>query len=605
MLYVFQLLRHVPRTSWHIFRFLTSYRGIVATVNCSVMIKTDQLSARTIGGAGTGKTTELLSIIEKLLDRGIGHDKIGFVSFTRAARREAAQRAAKNFGIEADALESEGWFRTLHSVAYRCLKVRQEQVVSGNIKSRKWATEALGEAVNDTGDLLNSDENEEGGSLTDGKTDAARALRIWGFARNTLQPVAPVWEHAQRIDGQTPPLAEVCRIIERYEQAKRLDNKIDFTDMLARFAGFHCTIEGAEEGGPEGEVPELTAWILDEAQDTSALSGAVFRRLIDTGECKYVYLSGDPFQSVYHFAGADHRVFTSWPVSKQRIAPKSWRCPAPILALGENILSRCSDYFDREISPADHDGVILRCLIQQVIPQVRSDESWLILTRCRFQANRIGAMLDEYSTPWLNTKGSGSWDAPKRNAATRTLLAMERGESTEAVDWAIVVGKEGIKVNHKQSGNALLKHGAKAFWQKMKPRELEDWPAASLSDWASLGVTDYLAEMIRSGRWRNRGGCLLPYADRYYQACQKYKTNAPEKTKVRIGTIHSSKGSEADNVVVLRSTTERCQRESESGVEYTDAEHRVWYVAVTRARRRLFVCWTDDAERGREPEYDL
>jgi len=569
------------------------------------MTAVDRLSARTIGGAGTGKTTELLNIIEKLLDHNVGHDQIGFVSFTRAARREAAIRAAARFGFEPDALERDGWFRTLHSIANKCLKLHHDQVISGDANGRKWATEALGEAVSDTGDLLNSDEDEDAGSLTDGKTDAARALRIWGFARNTLQPVAPVWEHVVRIDGQTPPLANVCRIIERYEQAKRLDNKYDFTDMLARFAGYHFTIDGPAECGPEGEAPELTAWILDEAQDISALSGAVFDRLISSMRCKYVYLSGDPFQSIYFFAGADHRVFARWPVAKERIAPKSWRCPAPILALGEQILSRCSDYFDRRIQPADHEGVILRCLIQQVIPEARADESWLFLTRCRFQANRIRAMLDQYSTPWLNTKGGGSWNAPKRNAATRTLMAMERGEPISAADWAIVVGKDGIKANHKQSGNDLLKHGTKVFWQRMKPRELEAFPPILPADWPALGVTDFLADMIRTGRWRNRGCCLLPYADRYYQACQKYKTNTPEKTKILVGTIHSSKGAEADNVVVLRSTTERCLREAGSGVGYTDAEHRVWYVAVTRAKRRLFICRTDDAERGREPEYQL
>jgi hypothetical protein len=51
--------------------------------------------ARTIGGAGTGKTTELIGILEKLVDQLGDPLRVGFVSLTRNARREAADRAAR------------------------------------------------------------------------------------------------------------------------------------------------------------------------------------------------------------------------------------------------------------------------------------------------------------------------------------------------------------------------------------------------------------------------------------------------------------------------------------------------------------------------------
>ena len=41
--------------------------------------------ARLIGGAGTGKTTELMRILDGVLQQGIDPLQVGFVSFTKAA----------------------------------------------------------------------------------------------------------------------------------------------------------------------------------------------------------------------------------------------------------------------------------------------------------------------------------------------------------------------------------------------------------------------------------------------------------------------------------------------------------------------------------------
>ena len=53
--------------------------------------------ARLIGGAGTGKTTELLSVMDGALER-LGGDplRLGFASMTRAAREEATHHARGN-----------------------------------------------------------------------------------------------------------------------------------------------------------------------------------------------------------------------------------------------------------------------------------------------------------------------------------------------------------------------------------------------------------------------------------------------------------------------------------------------------------------------------
>jgi superfamily I DNA/RNA helicase len=106
--------------------------------------------ARVIGGAGTGKTRMMLDIAEKAMDRPevAGNPfAIGFSSFTRAARSEAASRAASAWGMKQGDLERHGWFRTAHSVAYKQLGIQKGEVLGGGKEDDKWVSEALGSDV--------------------------------------------------------------------------------------------------------------------------------------------------------------------------------------------------------------------------------------------------------------------------------------------------------------------------------------------------------------------------------------------------------------------------------------------------------------------------
>lgn len=55
-------------------------------------------------------------------------------------------------------------------------------------------------------------------------------------------------------------------------------------------------------------------------------------------------------------------------------------------------------------------------------------------------------------------------------------------------------------------------------------------------------------------------------------------------TPIRVSTIHGAKGAEADNVVLYTDVSPATYEQIDS-----DAEHRVWYVGITRARKKLFI----------------
>ena len=82
---------------------------------------------RIFGPPGTGKTTTLLNMVEKSLDSGITPSQVGFFAFTKKAANEARERAAKRFDLESE--EDLPYFRTIHSLAYRLMSIRESQMM--------------------------------------------------------------------------------------------------------------------------------------------------------------------------------------------------------------------------------------------------------------------------------------------------------------------------------------------------------------------------------------------------------------------------------------------------------------------------------------------
>jgi superfamily I DNA/RNA helicase len=57
-----------------------------------------------------------------------------------------------------------------------------------------------------------------------------------------------------------------------------------------------------------------------------------------------------------------------------------------------------------------------------------------------------------------------------------------------------------------------------------------------------------------------------------------------EDPRIRVSTIHRAKGGEADNVAILMDSTKACVESEDQ-----DAERRVWYVGMTRAKKELHI----------------
>ena len=62
-----------------------------------------------------------------------------------------------------------------------------------------------------------------------------------------------------------------------------------------------------------------------------------------------------------------------------------------------------------------------------------------------------------------------------------------------------------------------------------------------------------------------------------------------QDARIKLSTIHTIKGDEEINVIVILDNTNKIRKSVENNPEKQDEEHRVWYVAITRAKQNLYL----------------
>lgn len=257
--------------------------------------------------------------------------------------------------------------------------------------------------------------------------------------------------------------------------------------------------------------------------------------------------------------------------------PKSYRCPAPILALGERCLRRMhKGYFDRKVAPADHDGQVFDTEIEVPLAHARPDENWLFIARTNYEASRLYASLHAAGKPakWVTQQEGPT----ARGEGLSALYALEKGQHVSGAEWSRAVE---LLPSVNKTKEPMLERGVKTGWGK---KHADDWDVIFPDDLPNVGATASLIDRIRSGKWCG----LVDRGEEWRRHAERWGASLASNSRIRVGTVHSVKGMEADNVALLTTISKRVEQGMED-VDQHDEECRIAYVGVTRARRRLYV----------------
>jgi DNA helicase-2/ATP-dependent DNA helicase PcrA len=317
-----------------------------------------------------------------------------------------------------------------------------------------------------------------------------------------------------------------------YRRWKEANGYLDFNDMLVRYSG--------------GKGPALKARVLfiDEAQDLSPLQWATVQRLAQ--DVEEVHIGGDDDQAIFEWSGADPGGMVAFErqYSAERVVlSQSWRLPRVVHALGTRIIERVRNRVPKAYSPRASEGQVTRHGDIHSVGRV-GDEKTLVLYRNHSNRRELEDYLLQNAVPYHSIVGRPS---PLQGAyawAIRTYEALAAGHDVS-----------------KQSADAMKKR-----------------LTSTARRWVADGGLPGLLRMATS--WKQV--IEVPWALSDYFS--RVDLSPQADVRVRLGSIHSSKGREADRVILL---TAMGRRTIDSAVQNPDGEIRVWYVGVTRARERL------------------
>jgi superfamily I DNA/RNA helicase len=498
------------------------------------------------GPPGTGKSTRLMRLFLAAVEE-VGPKRVAAVTYTRSAAEVLRNRAGKTLkmGNSSRSLrKSLPYVGTVHSLCYHLLG-RPELVSSKSLKEFcQYVGASPVSGVPDDADDLNDPwwtQSEDSGS------GIGLMLRVLSAARNRsvdVDEVIPRLVPPTQLSIYRPEWFKT--MIHKYEEWKHDRRLMDYDDLL--------------EAGRKTALPVDTL-LCDEVQDNSKLMWEVMDAWAAHSTIRIALFAGDPFQAIYRFSGADPSLFLDHP-GEWVYLKKSHRLDDYSAGYAYNLLRHAG--WDLTGKPE---------LRGEGVP--KGDGSALYLARTHTLVGRLRRELEDAGTPYLGIRSFSLFNSKAANAF-RTVRRLEEGG---------MVDSRQLKTLIDSASPGSLSRDERARLERM-------------SEGGHPTTARDVEKILPLSRYMIKDPDVAAYMRRV-EAVHGYKALF-ETPVVLLGTIHSCKGMEADDVTVLQDWGSIPSRSAATPGDEAKGEACVAYVAVTRHRRRLDIRYL-----GETPAYNF
>jgi len=489
-----------------------------------------------LGPPGTGKTTTLLNKVDDYL-KETDPDRVGYFAFTQKAAYEARDRAIKKFNLTEDDLP---YFRTLHSLAFRKLGLKKDQVMQP--RHYKDLGKKLGFPV------AYAEHNHDHGIFTS-DSEYLQIIQLAQLRNLTPEQQFDRREHTQ--DLERNKLTIIYNELQRYKKEYAL---IDFNDMILNFIKSDLS-------------PKFDVVFVDEAQDLSLMQWDMTKTIWDKAEDTFI--AGDDDQAIFKWAGADVDSFIA--LQDQMInlpLIQSHRIPIKVHQLAMNIINRVRNRIDKNWKPKVNQGSLHRHFDVDSIDM--SSGEWLILGRTKHMLKEIEDTL--YRRGWYYEN--------------RYKRSYEKDMQEAATDW-----------EHLRQGQLLSYKQIEKIYSYMNEDNVEKKKLKGMVKGSFYGIdkltTDHglKTNKVWFEAFNDAGTRSINYL-------RKMRTNGEslnKKPRIELSTIHAAKGGESQNVVLLTDLTKTTMEGYEKN---PDDENRLYYVGATRTKENLHIVEPKIANKG-------
>ncbi len=579
--------------------------------------------ALVIAGAGSGKTRVLVYRVARLIDSGIDPASILLLTFTRKAAQEMLGRVGLLIGPQSDRVTG----GTFHSVANMLLRRHGRAIglePGFTILDR-----------GDSEDLVSLVRAQVGLGETGKRFPRKRTIAdIFSKAANTLQSLDDVLLNAYAHFADYRD--ELTTLRKAYESTKRQRQLVDYDDLLLRLRELLTVDEQARR-----MISAMYRYILvDEYQDTNRLQAEVVKHIAATH--RNVMVVGDDSQSIYSFRGATFRNIMEFPDlfpgTRTFKLEENYRSTQSVLALANAIIEGAAEKYSKTLFTHHKQGerpALVQTIgenpqsrfVVQKILELREEgvplEDMVVLFRSSFHAFDLEVELSKQGIPFLKRGGfkfietahvkdlvaharivHNPLDTVSWNRALQLVEGVGQKRARDLIARLVTAeapcdvlrqgsGRSGLGLRHLAAALESVAQVEDAsppdqlqcfldYYYPILKEQYDDYPKR---------IRDLEHLMVMAERYANLNEFL---ADLTLEPPETSVTDldAPDRDDERLvlSTIHSAKGLEWQCVFVLWLVDGRFpssyafQDEGE-----LEEERRLLYVAVTRAKRLLYL----------------
>lgn len=599
-----------------------------------------------LAGAGTGKTKTIIERAKFLIANGADPERIVILSFTRKSANEIISRIKSSITIP---IGKELIGQTFHSWCMGLIK-NNPQIF----------------AQHDCLILDEEDRNNAFKLLADKdfkkKTSAPTTAigEVYSYAINTRCSLSDAIG-AKIFEGELPPFApqtlksiEIMRpffqeAIKSYITYKAEHRYIDYDDILNIVAK---GLKGNEQAR-EFITSQFDHILIDEMQDTNPLQYELLANFFD--KC-HLFCVGDDAQSIYAFRGADFKTIHSFtklvPDSEVCKLTLNYRSTQEILDLSNWLLETSSLDYNKKLTAnrgkgakpqiinwyTDNDEAndVISKIKKSITEEGEDYSDNLVLSRSAWGLRRIEAKLIESKIPYIIFGGMSLMKSKhiRDVVAVLRIVANHRDElawtrflqlwkGIGPVSCQRILNKVLFTDNITQSLDALksCKIQEEIYKTLYAVNECKDDISKAL-DKALKHMQTLLADIYgKEWDYRQKDFAIIKEVAQNSKTISDFvndyildpklettiKNNNDYSNCVVLSTIHSAKGLEAKNCYILNVSVGNYPnaRSINNGDGAIEEERRCLYVALTRAKDRLYIYRDFRSVKAAYNNYDL